>query len=393
VRLETGVLAEQLRPLAEKAQSLIRAAGRGADREVFERVQEACARFLGIERARVVEVRVRVGELGAGADVSFDVGAVAPVVLELRPAATPGPAYFRTEEFAAFHCAVSVPTDSTGRLLEAIKHRTIARARHDGPSLLRSELDTATKDLEADSEPLDELPSHGTTRLLERMIVRYQGELGASPELYRHRRSGTLSLEVPREHVADDAFFRLPERVRTDATSARYLRRLGWGWTSDGVVRRVPLPASHVHAVEAVGLGDFGFRPRAIAQRMPLFAATRWARDGRRARIPVDIGPSAPPQTLAIVMSMHVLPSHLVPRAVLFALGERIATALGSRFSLRRRLRAPERLSLFYKDDLFVHCRSIYAALGAIEDFPLRFIEPESLANLFARLESRLHQL
>jgi hypothetical protein len=355
----------------------------------------ACASFLGIEPARVVEVRVRRTELGSGADVALDLDGEL-VVLELRPADTPGSAYFRTAEIAAFHATVSTPTDSTGRRLEAIKHRAMARSRPGEGSLLRAELDAATNDLGTESELLAALPPHafdGATRHLERLMARYRRQLGAPPKFFRHRRWETLSLEVPSEHAADDAFFRLPERVRTDAVSARYLRRLGWGWTSDGVVRRVPIPSSHVRALDAVGLGEFGFRPRATAPRTPLFAATRWVKDAMRAWIPVDIGAFSPPETIAKVMSFHVLPSHLVPRTVLLALGERIAAVLGARWSLQRRIRAPERLSLFYKEDLFVHERSIYRGLRAIEDFPLRFVEPTSLAELFARLDARLRQL
>lgn len=264
---------------------------------------------------------------------------------------------------------------------------------------------------EAESAP----PLAGGDEPIDLVLREYARYFGRYPAVKRCLGAPGASISFPDRDLPDaGSFFHVPSAIRTSPSGASYLRRLGFAWDPEGTARTVPTPATFLAARRLLGVSDIGFSP-VIAPRhsMALFAR-RWLLSSSHAELAINLGtkiyywlsrPRQSPLALRIAsirkdwighfttighdMSVHLLGTHFMPRAVLLRIGERVRSALKS-LPLADRVAAPRALLEFYDMDLFLHCRARWELADKLWDLPGDLASETSLGDLLERLEERI---
>lgn len=175
-----------------------------------------------------------------------------------------------------------------------------------------------------------------------------------------------------------------------------HVRRLGFGWEGTGRLFTVPTPASF-NALLAAGAPDTGFVAEYVREDRPTLALGPWLLRVMEGRISIHVasaeyyaahvGEGSSAQHAGAVkfqlsslihdMGVHALNYHLIPRAFVREIADRIRAALPDRVAAWTSPSAPVPLHLpyFYDNDLNRYCYAIWC----------RAARPDAFAALFDR--------
>jgi hypothetical protein len=258
----------------------------------------------------------------------------------------------------------------------------------------------------------------------------YEAHYGRAPELRTD--AGTSTLTFRREVDDPDLYRRMVGTLGRFADKPKLrerVRALGYGWDEDGLLLTVPLPTALLHRMRALGLHGSGFVPEFIVLNSLDLPIGAWLLRLAAGTVPIQVGTaelysretSRPPRgkgkrrqgrwthhllSLLHDMTKHVLPLHMVPRATLEQLGERVVSALGP---LRRRVAretrwarllsavpkewlAPVALLTFYENDLVDYGHAVWSAIEVPEDFEPTFLLRRHYTQLEDVLSRRIEQ-
>lgn len=428
--LHPGQLAEQLAPYGPRARAVVAAALEGDSRLIA--LRQTTAKLLGVASEQLGAIRLCHSEKLGGPHVEVMLGLTgARIELTLRRGDAPGPAMIALPSFSVAYRRADRPAGLPGAIqsLPPQASREIglveARLRVEGGSRAAPIVQGlfAAADAQRRREGASRLAPADTPAdlgpdgdALRRLRAEFQRHFGSALPVHRtHGDGGPISFEFPAQALPDtNSFFRLPERIRDDPAAAAYLARLGYACDAAGDVRTVPTPSSYLGARARLGLTSFGFLPTVVSVPTTALFTARWLRDSTVGVLPVNLGSRwfylrlRPFQsrlalrsarvrkeweghftTLGHDASVHLLSTHLVPRPLLFRLGDRVRAAMGGPIS---RVAPPRPLVLFYDRDLFLHCRELWKRLDALEDFTAALVEEQSLRALCDLLEQRISE-
>jgi hypothetical protein len=277
------------------------------------------------------------------------------------------------------------------------------------------------------SEPDDE--ERHELALLEPWRRAYRAFYGHSPELGTS--AGRSTFTIRREEDPFHLFRRMIGTIGRFAGKPRLLehvRSLGFEWDDAGVLRTVPLPASFRRRLSVLGPPS-GFSPEVTVVDALEIPAGSWLVRLSEARAPIQAGTeelylrarparSSGPErwrramihhllSVPHDMSKHVLACHLVPRARLLDLGERVVSVMGrwkrrvagtlawARWlgSIPKECLAPVPLLTFYENDLVDYSHAVWDAIDDPHDFASVFARPSHYAQLVDVLSRRMEQV
>lgn len=190
-----------------------------------------------------------------------------------------------------------------------------------------------------------------------------------------------------------------------------YLRRLGFDWNDAAALIAAPSPGSVTARVAALGWVS-GVRPRYYQADAAAMDKRTWLLGNLRGEVPVAL---ASPTWYALLaararlplresagararrdhhffgvqhdLTKHLLLTHLLPRELVRALGERLAVGLRP-WHRGPLVAAP--LVRFYENDLLAYCQAIWRDLPDPADFAATCRAPDNLAQLWRAAERRL---
>lgn len=195
------------------------------------------------------------------------------------------------------------------------------------------------------------------------------------------------------------------------AAMAVHVRRLGFAWSESGRVMTVPAPGAFNQRLARYGLPDAGFRLACAALTTPSMPLGPWLTrymDGvitllvNAPPFYADLVARATPQervgarwglsSLAHDLSVHALNYHLVPRAAIADLAERIRRALPERHAgwQNPAAAAPLTLTYFYDNDFNRYTYAVWCACERPETFAATFLAERNYRQLVDALDVRL---
>ncbi len=267
----------------------------------------------------------------------------------------------------------------------------------------------------------------------------YEAFYGRAPEL-RQEKGGLFSLSFRHEHDRFDLFRRMMGSIGGFANKPRmlaHLRTLGFDWDEDGVLLQIPTPRSFRARVDALGLPSSGFTAEVVLLDALGIPAGAWLSWLVCASLPINVGTTrlyarerlTGPSGASIRTerserwkgsmihhllclphdtTKHLLVSHLVPRPCLEDLGERARVGFGPprrwlagdvsfRLArpfgvLPRACLAPVPLLVFYENDLYDYCRSVWRVIDTPQDFAPTFTKTSHYRQLLDVLGRRVAQ-
>lgn len=190
---------------------------------------------------------------------------------------------------------------------------------------------------------------------------------------------------------------------------ATHLRRMGFGWSTDGRVLTAPSPRSFNFLADLTLGASTGYRVAVIERDARHLALGPWMLAYLSGRVPVQLASDAfyerllanraAPHDLhfhfssfAHDLTVHALNYQLVPRPAITALTDRVVSALTDRYASWEHPDAPGPLTLttFFDNDLNRYCYAVWARSEDVSDFARLFLE--HLPQLTACLDLRIDE-
>jgi hypothetical protein len=420
-RLSPRELAELAAPAVERIRRAVDAASE--PHPSARALELALPNLLGVEPGEIHGLWLGLDRGEAGGlcvEIELRLPENKPLLLALRRGGGAGRAAIRSGHFALSVRALRgepIPR-SLGRITERLALSDPPGGVSDAAGALLAAFEACER---VERDPEGAFDAGGAPSLAEAdapvdLVLReYARYFGQPPALKRCLDAPGASIAFPARDLPDaGSFFHVPNAVRRSPSGAAYLRRLGFAWDAEGTARTVPTPATFRAARQRLNLSEIGFTP-VIAERhsMALFAR-RWLLSSTRAELAINLGTkfyyklSRPLQsplalrsssirkdwighftTIGHDMSVHLLGTHLMPRAVLLRIGDRVRSAMNS-LPLPDRLIAPGPLLEFYDTDLFLHARERWDVAHRLSDLPGALASEASLGELLERLEARI---
>lgn len=220
---------------------------------------------------------------------------------------------------------------------------------------------------------------------------------------------------LPAERLPKGAYlYRAPEHF-TRPKLAAHLAALGFFVDDDRVVRTVPTPRSFARLIEAMGLGDRGYRAALIRTVSASMPTGQWLDHVVAGTFPINVGAPlfyglsrlaertplrrisglsieiADVGILAHDMGVHALAAHLLPGGDVREIGDRIRARVREAGVRARDHRALEPIGSFFEEDLTLHCQTLWRRAASVAEFDAAYAA--SRRELFERLERRLGEL
>ncbi len=238
--------------------------------------------------------------------------------------------------------------------------------------------------------------------------------LGAAPQ-YTHDDHGPLLVfrsDPSKAHA--DAIGKV--RIYGSHAPVRaHLRALGYAWDTHDFLTTIPTPGSFAARVRSRGF-EPAYLPELHVITDVYMSKHTWVARQCAGALPVTVGTAAFYRRAAIHhairrvlpggaawrehlryhlhglqhdMTKHALCLHLVPRAQVQALGERVLAG----WQRHPQRAPPEPLARFFENDLLAYCHAIWRDLPDPEAFAPTFTLAANLAQLYAALDARITEL